>query len=140
MPPAHPLIRGDDGEIKDGYSTDAEAAERAELGPGVSRASRSAPGSDPDRRCVCNPSIEAEHRVLLTDGGVNSVFRKRRPSDHHRGNAALSIFQSRPALSRSGPAKFTALRLARSLTGCPSVVSGNSPIRSRLYHDNAAAR
>ena len=75
-------------------------------------ASRSAPGSDPDRRCVCNPSIEAERSVLLADGGVNSVFRKRRPSDHHCGNAGLFIVQSRSALSRSGPAKFTALRLA----------------------------
>jgi hypothetical protein len=43
-------------------------------------ASRSAPGSDPDRRCVCNPSIEAERNVLLADGAVNSVFRKRRPN------------------------------------------------------------
>jgi hypothetical protein len=25
-PPAHPLIRGDDGEINDGYSMDAEAS------------------------------------------------------------------------------------------------------------------
>ena len=36
--PSHPLIRGDDGEIKDGYSIDAKASERAEPGPGVLRA------------------------------------------------------------------------------------------------------
>jgi hypothetical protein len=47
-------------------------SERAEPGPGVSMASRSAPGSDPDRRCVCNPSIEAERNVLLDDGGLDS--------------------------------------------------------------------
>jgi hypothetical protein len=33
--PANPLIRGDDGQIKDGYSINANASERAEPGPGV---------------------------------------------------------------------------------------------------------
>ncbi len=53
-------------KIKKSYFTDAEASERAEPGPGVSMArSRSAPGSDPDRRHVCKPSIGAGASVLL---------------------------------------------------------------------------
>ena len=63
---ATPLSGGMTVKIKKSYFTDAEASERAEPGPGVSMArSRSAPGSDPDRRHVCKPSIGAEASVLL---------------------------------------------------------------------------
>jgi hypothetical protein len=78
--------------------------------------SRSAPGSDPDRRYVCKPSIGAGRSVLLAEGGVNSVFRKRRRPITTAATATLSIVQSRSAFpSSSGSrAKFTAIRRASS--------------------------
>jgi hypothetical protein len=66
-------------------------------------ASRSAPGSDPDRRCVCNPSIEAERNLPLADGGVNSVFSKRsRPITTAATPTYPSFSRDRPCRGADG--------------------------------------